>query len=187
MKRATLVILATLAFGAPATAADSTGDYRIKGLGLQSCADFLNSRNSQDKGLYILVRSWVNGYLTAFNTLQPRTYDVAGNASIGGISGWMEQFCEANPGVRLEAAVTNLVAALAPNRLAEKPKGPAVAVDQPTMSRVQQALKDQGLYEGTVDGVFGPGTQSAIAAFQRTQGLPITGQPDQNTLARLLN
>ena len=181
------MFLAILAFGTPAMAVDSTGDYRIKGLGLQSCADFLRSKNSQDKGLYVLLRSWVNGYITAVNTLRPQTYDVAGNATIDGISGWLERFCEANPGVRLETAVTNLVAALAPNRLAEKPKGPAVAVDQSTLSRVQQALKDRGLYEGTVDGVFGPGTQSAIAAFQRTQGLPITGEPDQGTLARLLN
>ena len=187
MKRATLVVLAILAFGMPAMAVDSTGDYRIKGLGLQACADFLRSKNSQDQGLYILVRSWVNGYLTAVNTLRPQTYDVAGNATIGSISGWLERFCEANPGSRLETAVTNLVAALTPNRLTEKPKQPAVAIDRPTLSRVQQALKDRGLYEGSVDGLFGPGTQRAIAAFQRTQGLPITGEPDQGTLARLLN
>ena len=32
-----------------------------------------------------------------------------------------------------------------------------------------------GLYNGAVDGVNGPATSTAIAEFQRSRGLPITG------------
>jgi hypothetical protein len=41
--------------------------------------------------------------------------------------------------------------------------------------QVQAALSQQGYYRGPVDGVVGPGTQAAIAAYQRDNGLPVTG------------
>ncbi|WP_119422182.1 N-acetylmuramidase domain-containing protein [Desertibaculum subflavum] len=36
-----------------------------------------------------------------------------------------------------------------------------------------------------VDGVLGNGTRGALRAFQKAQGLPVTGEPDEATLARL--
>lgn len=35
---------------------------------------------------------------------------------------------------------------------------------------IQQALKDLGIYDGTVDGLIGPGTQAAYARFQAMRG-----------------
>ena len=40
---------------------------------------------------------------------------------------------------------------------------------------VQQALNQQGYYRGPIDGVIGPGTSAAIAAYQRDNGLRVTG------------
>lgn len=40
---------------------------------------------------------------------------------------------------------------------------------------VQTALSQQGYYRGPIDGVVGPGTRAAIAAYQRDNGLPVTG------------
>jgi len=40
---------------------------------------------------------------------------------------------------------------------------------------VQQALAQQGYYQGPVNGVLGAGTQAAIAAYQRDNGLRVTG------------
>lgn len=51
---------------------------------------------------------------------------------------------------------------------------------------VQQRLRDLGYAEvGRVDGVWGPRTMAGIAAFQATSALPVTGQLDATTAARL--
>jgi peptidoglycan hydrolase-like protein with peptidoglycan-binding domain len=51
--------------------------------------------------------------------------------------------------------------------------------------QMQQELKSQGLYEGHVDGRFGPQTRRAVEDFQRSHNLTANGQPDQQTLAAL--
>jgi peptidoglycan hydrolase-like protein with peptidoglycan-binding domain len=53
------------------------------------------------------------------------------------------------------------------------------------MRNVQQALQQQGFYHGQVDGVWGPGTQSAVRGFQQQHNLNATGQLDQDTLAAM--
>jgi len=50
---------------------------------------------------------------------------------------------------------------------------------------VQAALAWRGLYSGRIDGLMGPETESAIRAFQKQQGIPVTGQIDSN-LSRAL-
>ena len=53
------------------------------------------------------------------------------------------------------------------------------------LRHVQRELKSQGLYEGRVDGRYGPETRNALEQFQRSHNLPANGQPDQQTLAAL--
>jgi hypothetical protein len=47
--------------------------------------------------------------------------------------------------------------------------------DEPVSVQVQAALQQQGYYHGPIDGVVGPGTQAAIAAYQQDNGLRVTG------------
>ena len=49
----------------------------------------------------------------------------------------------------------------------------------------QQALKQKGFDVGTVDGQMGPNTESALRNFQQAQGLPQSGDLDQQTLSAL--
>ena len=49
-----------------------------------------------------------------------------------------------------------------------------------TMLRVL-AEDDQRLPTVVPDGIYGPGTMNAVSAFQRQQGLPVTGIADQPT------
>lgn len=50
---------------------------------------------------------------------------------------------------------------------------------------VQTVLQEQGLYKGEVDGLVGPLTQEALAAYQTAQSLEPTGTLDQPTLDSL--
>lgn len=50
---------------------------------------------------------------------------------------------------------------------------------------VQQLLNHKGYDAGTVDGVFGKQTNSAIAAYQAAQGSAVTGTPSRSLLAAL--
>ena len=50
---------------------------------------------------------------------------------------------------------------------------------------VQTQLQNDGYYAGPVDGMLGPETRRAIAAFQADHGLAVTSSVDQPTLATL--
>ena len=56
--------------------------------------------------------------------------------------------------------------------------------DQVTVN-VQEQLARAGYYDGPIDGVLGPMTREAIAAFQADNGLAITSAIDEPTLATL--
>lgn len=51
--------------------------------------------------------------------------------------------------------------------------------------KIQQALKNWGYYKGSVDGVFGSGTLSAVKEFQRKNGLTVDGIVGPKTAAAL--
>lgn len=50
---------------------------------------------------------------------------------------------------------------------------------------VQRALRRQGYYRGPIDGDCGPGTRSAIRAYQYNHRLSVTGRIDRNLLRSL--
>lgn len=54
---------------------------------------------------------------------------------------------------------------------------PAGALN-PQHAGLQVALRAQGLYDGPIDAIVGPGTVAGIRAFQRTHGLRVTGIAD---------
>lgn len=54
------------------------------------------------------------------------------------------------------------------------------------VKEAQQTLKDQGLYKGKVDGKIGPQTKSALAQFQKQNGLKQTAQLDHPTMKALM-
>jgi peptidoglycan hydrolase-like protein with peptidoglycan-binding domain len=63
-------------------------------------------------------------------------------------------------------------------------EGPGIAHPDNVM-RMQQTLHDEGHYRGKVDGVFGLRTRASIRAYQKAENLPLTGQLDTQTAARL--
>lgn len=53
------------------------------------------------------------------------------------------------------------------------------------VKQVQTKLKSWGYYTGSVDGIFGSGTESAVKAFQKKNGLTVDGIVGKKTAAAL--
>jgi hypothetical protein len=51
----------------------------------------------------------------------------------------------------------------------------------------QRALQRRGLYEGKIDGLNGPQTRAAVAAFQKQNGLKETARLDRVTMNKLMH
>ena len=64
--------------------------------------------------------------------------------------------------------------------------GPTVdAAYDPTVEAVQRALTERGFKPGVIDGAMGVRTRKALREFQRSVGLPPTGEVDAATMAAL--
>jgi peptidoglycan hydrolase-like protein with peptidoglycan-binding domain len=59
------------------------------------------------------------------------------------------------------------------------------AMSPQMVQQVQQKLQQQGMYNGQIDGVWGPATQTAVRTYQQQHNLSATGQLDADTLASL--
>lgn len=76
-----------------------------------------------------------------------------------------------------------VVVAAATNGLPSKaPSGPRYALE---VLEAQVALSRRGISCGSLDGVIGSQTRAALRAFQRSENLPVTGEWDPATKARL--
>lgn len=53
------------------------------------------------------------------------------------------------------------------------------------VTQIQIKLKSWGYYTGTVDGVYGSGTERAVRAFQQKNGLTVDGKAGTQTLAAM--
>ena len=53
------------------------------------------------------------------------------------------------------------------------------------VTQIQQKLRNWGYYSGSVDGIYGSKTVSAVKYFQRSNGLSVDGKCGPNTLAAL--
>ena len=51
--------------------------------------------------------------------------------------------------------------------------------------KIQTALKNAGLYQGSIDGKLGPASKRAIEAFQKNNGLKVDGKVGSKTWAAL--
>jgi len=62
---------------------------------------------------------------------------------------------------------------------------PAYGYDGSTVAAVQHRLGELGYYHGVVDGVIGPRTRAAIAAYESRHGLIVDGRISRPLLGRL--
>ena len=118
-------VAACLAAGA-APAADSGGSYMVYGVGAKRCNDFVRtvigarSRQKDEADRFVMM-SWVQGYLTQYNSRSPATYSIAGRSDTQGIQLWLYNYCLAYPEDSFERAASALIDELYPARMATDP------------------------------------------------------------------
>src|SRR5215471_13809680 len=82
-----------------------------------------------------------------------------------------------------------LAAAMAPAPAQMLQNPPMLTFTQPVSPQavhvVQQRLRQSGAYTGAVDGIWGADSQAALERYQQSQGLQVTGQLNQATVASL--
>lgn len=94
------------------------------------------------------------------------------------------------PAASVNAPVADTSAAISGDKvpsespMTAKPARASAPADE-SLRQAQQMLKDKGHDPGTVDGVMGPKTQSALKSFQQAQGLSASGSLDSQTSAAL--
>jgi peptidoglycan hydrolase-like protein with peptidoglycan-binding domain len=82
------------------------------------------------------------------------------------------------------AAAPTQTAAVTPAQPAPPPATQA-PLTADTIRSVQQTLKQQNLYRGRVDGVWGPATEAAVRSYQQQHNLNASGQLDPQTLGAM--
>lgn len=192
LERATVIVMACLLLGTTgALAASSEGQFAIKEAGAQTCEIFVAERTKRSN-VYYSFRGWAAGYVSSYNKLTPDTTDVMSWQTSDLIDLLINNYCSKNPQARYIVAIDTLLQALHSTRLRGVSEVVEIKTDKQTLQlykdvlrRVQQALTERGLYSGPIDGAYGPGTSTAISAFQAEAKLEQSGYPDQLTLLRL--
>jgi hypothetical protein len=189
----TSALVATAAAPAHLGAADSSGHFALRGVGLATCEQFLQAAEERQENI-LLAGGWLEGYMTAINQLMPETFDIAPWQNTDTILALVKHNCERNPEQRFFGIVSAMVEFLAEDRLREQTDrvlaeadGQRVAIYAEIMKDVQQTLIDKGHLQGNADGQFGAKTKAALEEFQKKENLQVTGLPDQMTLWRLLS
>jgi hypothetical protein len=181
-----------IGLGCKADAATQDGSFAIRGIGGDNCRDFVQ-RLQSDERVPAVALSWLLGYSTAINRIEPDTFDVSPLTDPSAILRLVVSVCQQSPDTLVDTIAHGVLSSLATARvttnspLVETRSGENVAnVRRETLMRMQQALIRLGHLGGTPDGVFGPQTATAMRAFQEQQGLNVTGVADSATIFRML-
>jgi len=185
--------VAALAAGATAAgAADSKGVYSVVGIGRMACKDFVPLLQ-KDKQAAAVADSWIAGYFTAANRVQPDTYSLSPLVGVTPVLLRVAGLCEKNPTVAVERIVSELLKRLSVARnkaqspIVETKSGKSSAfVTTETLIAMQTKLTDYGYFKGKADGIYGPRLDAALRAFQKDQKLTETGVADPPTVILLL-
>ncbi len=181
-----------LCLACPTYAADSNGQFAIKGAGLQTCSALLHSWDNKTNDL-ALYAGWIDGYLTGMNQHFDDTFDAAPWQTPQTLLGLSRELCRNRDGNEKFMNVFNdLMRDLLPLRLTTKSNATglsngssALVLYTKTIAQIEQRLTSLGYNPGKVDGVYDEQSRKALEGFQGARDIEITGIPDQQTLFAL--
>lgn len=175
------------------TAADSQGQFGVRGAGLVSCALYVKAREARSE-VYEVVAGWMDGYITGVNQYADNTYDVASFESTELLAAMVNEYCKKHADTPVFPVVNSLVKRFLKNRLTSPSHKITIDIDNRKVSlyrevvrRLQRQLAAGGFYDGPINGTYGKKVENGMAAFQKSINLKPTGFPDQLTLWRLFN
>lgn len=178
-------------FAGTGHAADAGGNFAIRGLGSQTCATYLAAIAKPDGAAR--YGSWLLGYASARNRMDAGTYDILPTEAGGDLVNMTAVICRSRPQMLLENAVNNLVRSIA--QLRQSASSPlvqvrsgdtSVSIHQDSLKRLQGALIAKQLFRGAATGASSPQLIDALKAFQRQEGIAVTGLPDIDTFIRAI-
>lgn len=186
------LVAATSAWGS-----DTAGKFAVRGIGGQPCSVWIGLTDSTDQAArrdgILAFQSWIAGYVSAFNRLQPESYDVVPFLDMINVLAITMNECRVTPDELAENTVARVVGAFAKARVTEE--SPVVMVPdagaekpyrQATLQLAQQKLVDLGYLDSVPDGVIGPATTQAVTLYQSENGLTATGELSVDTMFQLL-
>ena len=94
-----------------AGSADAKKKFLVRGLGAITCSKYLEERNLDAKKSEQYA-DWFTGFLTAYNWLQPDTYDISHSHNAHGLLVYLDLYCGRNPKNQIINAATAFVAAV---------------------------------------------------------------------------
>jgi hypothetical protein len=65
-----------------------------------SCGTFVSAREEAKRGSHFRESKyvhWLFGFVTAYNVLQPDTYDIDGSTDLASQLLWLENYCKSHP------------------------------------------------------------------------------------------
>ena len=190
-QRGFLFLILFLVISFPGYAASKKGDAAIKGAGISSCKQFVET--VKNKGNVAIYAGWMDGFITAANINEKNTFDFtpwqSTNTLLEGIYG----YCNKHPDLNYFNATSEMLKALYKKRVVEDAKiikvnieGKSLYIYDEVIKRIQMQLAELKLYSGKVSGKYDDRTQKAVKEFQKKNKLAETGIPDQKTLIYLL-
>jgi len=96
-----------------AGSADANRQFSVRGLGTHTCGKYLEASN-QDEKETAEYANWLTGFFTAYNWLEPDTYDIAPSSQYkqAGLLNFLDLYCGKNPEKRVIDAATAFVKAI---------------------------------------------------------------------------
>jgi hypothetical protein len=108
-----ITILSITGTNLTATAADTENNYAIWGEGGASCFRYSKARTEKKDSAF---KSYIRGYLTAFNTLSNDTYNITGAMTLPEIMEWMDDYCGEKAIDSVDRAIQGLIDDVEDNR-----------------------------------------------------------------------
>ncbi len=80
-----------------AGSADAKRQFSVRGLGTHTCTEYLEARNQEKETAE--YANWLTGFFTAYNWLEPDTYDIAPLSQYkqAGLLNFVDLYCEKAP------------------------------------------------------------------------------------------
>jgi hypothetical protein len=190
---ATALVALSAILPPPVVGADAKGSFALHGVGAQTCEVVGKQMETTSASLRPMLTSWVLGYLSAMNRLQPDTYDASPVQAADLLTEMVLGICKENGAALVETVTTAVFQQLSRARV--KQDSPLVGVRagdltttlrRETLIAVQAALIKSKVLSSATPGEFDEATRAALLAFQKAQQLRETGLPDPATIVRLL-